>query len=370
MPVSLSTLQNARAFKIEIETLGEIKIWALTLNVLRKFREGILKKDLKTGKSKIILFISLIGTYINPSDEKNFGKQIALRDLKNVSNAELNTFAELFLKKHPELVQDSSKGSEQKEDFHTEDSQRVDTPKKPGEETHEYLARVLDEYENHFVVQTPMVLGGIPASEYLTKLEQNSALSRLMKEGLNNLQIPSVEVRALRPDLAHSPSAKLDEVVNALSSLAGLTKQSVTLVDSLNDLGREMAVDFEKNAKQTQKLTYFALCLAIASLVIGTIFSALNSYEGRYSSKKSEELLNSLSEESNSLKNDQRRIFDAKLLKIQTLLAKESQILLDLEDSNIGTPRNEALRKQLADVNGQIQSELEVSNSGGSQPIR
>ena len=358
MPVSLETLLNSSAFNIQTDALGEIRIWVLGFGILSKFYEENLREKAKSDRDKILFFISLIGTYLNPENERMRGEPIKLNDLDGLSDDELNAFAKLFIQHHPELFPDAPSKKVAKKSVEGAFSS-VAIPIRDGEELYAYLVRLLHEYQNRNAAKLVASLQGF-SKGYIDKLNENTLLSNSLKEGLGNLKIPAVQIDRVLPPLPvlRNPLHRIDEVADTLNALAELNKQSVELVTNLNDLGREMGSEFQKNAKSTQKYTYIALTIAVISLVASVVFSALNYYESKNATNRLSELTNSLVKRSDDLQNEQKTLADNKLLQIQSLLAEQSQILLDLQYSRQNSAKSALLTKKLSDLNERIQHEI------------
>jgi hypothetical protein len=270
MPITVKDLHRIGSFTLPTRKLGPLKIWSYTAGAAQRLMEGTFRNEFKTSGEKLRLLVKLIGTHLNIDDPDERGRKLSTRDINKISGDEIDVFAEQFLQKHPELY---TRNRVKKHDTQSYDLRKADFPKRPEENDTEYLERTLDEYQRRSMAS----IFSSFSSGLAEMFKRNIDLSAHVRTLANEIKLPQSAVRTTLPAaIGPSPLRRMDEMVDALNSLAELNRESVNLVASLNDLGLAMAAESAQNARQTKTFTYIALAIAVASLVLSTIFSILN----------------------------------------------------------------------------------------------
>lgn len=151
MPIDIKQLKNANSFRLDTEALGPLKFRALY-----GWAEVELEKrfpDLAAAPNRdfIQVLASSVGCRISEQDDE--GKRITYDEVGQLSDEELNRFAEMFLQNNDALFRDyedskttSRKNSEGQTVVSTSYG-RVDMPRESGETSTQFLQRVLADHK-------------------------------------------------------------------------------------------------------------------------------------------------------------------------------------------------------------------------------
>lgn len=298
MAVQFRDILNASAFKLSFEKLGELKFWPITASNFSELQNVLTNPENLTPRDLVFELVLLVGTRINPKDERDRGAPIKRSELKKITDGDVERFSKEYVLTHPELIfRDSTKARGLSK---SERLRKADFPKSHDETFMQYLARLLDGYSKRQIESMTKALSSF-SNTYRDLFAENERLSKRI-----GFDVEKFIHESPSPAVFRNPGlSQLTEVVGAIEKLVQLNQESVLLVASLNDLQRQSGLEFATNARQSDRNAKIAIVLAVLSLIVGTVFSGISLYENNKLSKQNEVLIQKLIEQNNLLRSNQ-----------------------------------------------------------------
>jgi hypothetical protein len=372
MALDLSKLGLDRHFEFDTVALGRVKCHHLTLDAMYELGKALADQTLG-GPELTRLLLAALGKRVPApaTDEpehapkeaqKEAGNPLSADDARQLSDAEIENFAKLFLEHHPYLLHSYENAerittkNEKGEDVISLKPRPIDLPRKPDEKDSDYLARVFRRYveedrKRHEKMMKSFVdpfrnLG--LSKSALDMVRENALISSRLRETidpLRNFGLPRSAVDMMRenalvadrlggsvhatavPEPMPMPifrpprnpildtNKRLDDILDRVEEMRPLVVQSADLIRSMNDAAIRMIGDFGRNARRAEFYTLLVIFIAAVSLIVTAVFSWLN-YEA-----------------SNAASDDAKRAAQQFMQRIESLSATEDGRITRLIES-------------------------------------
>ncbi|SCZ86284.1 hypothetical protein [Nitrosomonas mobilis] len=304
-------LSKLHSFKWTSGSLGNVLVhnFSGTANsILNKAFESYLEANSQE-------FVRILITAVCQLDSQNTGEysadRITYEQSKQLSDEELNDFAEKFLEKNIYLKNDQSKSSRKEtktengeERTTIEYEKRKDANKSDGESYCDFLKRLM----HHNFEKTRKLLDSlVPKNNIFSNsvrdlINQNRELSDSLGSSINRFEsISPVQL----PIISENPAYETKLQLRALGEEFSKTS---SLIKNINDLGLQMAFEMASSSKTTKLHNTIMISIGLATLVFSAVMSYMTYVSSNESSRITQELLISSSAKSMAIAEEQQQL--------------------------------------------------------------
>ena len=279
MQIDLDRIIGAHRFEWDSQTLGKILVHSLTgseRSTLNAAHESYLDTD-------SFRFVKSLITAICQLDSDNSGKysddRISADQANRLTEAELNEFARKFLEKNPYLRNDlekrkNRKGKNRNSELVTkaEYQKRNDAEKSEGETDCDFLKRVMHQYrvqqkELNKRIWEDIKRKNLFSNSVLDLIDNNKQLSNRLSSTLDEYP---------RIDPIKFPENPIYETNRQLEALGRMIKDTSSLVQSLNDSGRGMALELASGSKTARRFNTIMIIIGLITLTFSSVMSLMS----------------------------------------------------------------------------------------------
>lgn len=294
MAMDLSKLTGMHRFKWTSDSLGDVLVHSLSVSassILNKEFESYLEADSQK-------FVRILIATVCQLDVQNLGEysdeRITYEQSKQLSDEELNDFAERFLEKNVYLKNDQSKDIRKKKKHENgeevttiEYEKREDANKSEGESYCDLLKRLMHYYQIHQEERTKKLFENLnPKSIFsnsvLDLIGENQRIS-------DRLGVTLRDYEPIRP--IKLPVNPVNETNRQLEALGRELRGTSSLVKNMNDLGLQMAVDMARSSKISERHNTIMIVIGLVTLIFSAVMSYLSYVSSEETAQTTQELL-------------------------------------------------------------------------------